>query len=313
MKNVIGSEFGIIDLNEFQCLVLVPLRNGKKEDLQRLGERLIKWFKEHYLREVTVVIGGVLDRGSLFGQQFSEMETVLENKFFYDDSTVLFSHLASFTNEREADSMDEALMELTEDIKRRRYDIAKMRLAQLFEIMQNSDRFTVTYVKYLSTDIAKTLFEASVQKDPDQFQRHLDMVYKTSKLSDLKSVMLDIICFSEPAGDNSSETIRKAIEDVVHIIEHEYNTDLSLDILAERVYLTPSYLSHLFKRNKGISIIKYLTVHRMEQARRLLLTTNRKIAQISRDVGYTNIPYFSSLFKTHYGKTPTQFREEAAL
>ncbi|MFD0871899.1 Methylphosphotriester-DNA--protein-cysteine S-methyltransferase [Chlamydia abortus] len=67
----------------------------------------------------------------------------------------------------------------------------------------------------------------------------------------------------------------------------------------------------MFTKQKGISINKYITLFRMEKARELLLTTNRKIADIARDVGYHNLPYFGSLFKNYYGKTPSRFRKEA--
>lgn len=313
LKEIIGTDFEFIDLNEFQSLLFVSEKTKHredKEDLMRLGEKIIKWFREFHHTEMTVVIGELLDQKQSFGQQFSELEAVLENKFFYDHGTVLFSDLTSLADERKKETIDDAFIEVIQEIKRGHYDIARVHLTYLIEIMQNNDRFTVTYVKYLCTEIAKTIFDVTLKKDPVGFQKNLEMIYKTTNLIELRMIILEIMESSEPFNNNQTESNRKAIEDVVHIIETEYSLDLSLDLLAERLYLTPSYLSHLFKRFKGISIIKYLTMHRMRQASHLLLTTNQKITQISRSVGYTNIPYFSSLFKAHYGKTPTQYRED---
>ncbi|WP_339296569.1 response regulator [Paenibacillus sp. FSL W7-1279] len=325
LKDLIAVPFELVHLNEFQSLLLVadkeentPAEDGEgaidSVGLRRLGESLVRWFRDAHEREITVVLGGLLDGKVPFDERFSEMEEVLETKFFYDEGVVLptVKPASETENGNEMYDIEKALSVLSEHIHRGRYDLAKPRLAGLIDEMQNSDRYPVMYIKYVCVEIVKTLFDASSRKEPNRFKQHLDLIYKTAKLSDLKAIMLSVVEGSEPEeGAGASDSARKAIEDVVHMIESEYGTDLSLDSLAERVYLSPSYLSHLFSRHKGISINKYMTQYRMERARQLLLTTNRKIVQISRDVGYANVPYFSSLFKAHYGRTPTQYREGA--
>ncbi|MCU6709135.1 response regulator [Paenibacillus sp. J5C_2022] len=116
---------------------------------------------------------------------------------------------------------------------------------------------------------------------------------------------------SSGTAPKADEGLSKAIEQVVRIVEERYASDLSLEGLAEQVYLSPNYLSHLFKKEKKISVNKYITLFRMNKAEELLRTTNRKIVDIARDVGYHNFPYFSSLFKNRFGVSPSQYREEA--
>lgn len=85
--------------------------------------------------------------------------------------------------------------------------------------------------------------------------------------------------------------------------------ELSLDILADKVYLTSHYLSSMFNREKGIGINRYIKNVRMEKARELLLDTNMKINDICKAVGYSNLSYFCKAFRNEHGMTPEKYRE----
>ncbi|MCQ6563070.1 response regulator transcription factor [Paenibacillus mendelii] len=311
LKEIVLTKHDLVHLNECQSLLIVESHAEEKGELQLFGERIIHWFKATYDRDVTVVIGGVLNETKTFDEQFGELELILENKFFCDEGAVLFGNPTSFVSHQDQYSLDEALAELTQNIRRVRYDIARLQFQQMIEALHNSDQYSVIYVKYLCSEIIKAVFDASTLKDASSFKETLDQVYKTTQLGELNAVVSSVLAEHEPSGSNATDSMRKVIEDAVRIIEEEYHTDLSLESLAERVYLSPSYFSHLFRQEKGIGINKYITSYRMEQARRMLLTTNQKIVTISHQVGYSNFPYFSTLFKTHYGKTPTQYREES--
>ncbi|MCR8631592.1 response regulator transcription factor [Paenibacillus radicis (ex Xue et al. 2023)] len=109
-------------------------------------------------------------------------------------------------------------------------------------------------------------------------------------------------------GSNGS-TSRKVIEEVLQLIHNHYRESIGLDWIAEQVYLTPSYLSYLFKKEMGVNIVKYIVSYRFEKAAALLCGTNMKIIDISVEVGYENYPYFCSQFKNYFGTTPAKYRE----
>jgi len=107
------------------------------------------------------------------------------------------------------------------------------------------------------------------------------------------------------------DNVRKVIQDIKQIVRHELgNPDLNVDYLASKVFLSSSYLGHLFKLHMNENLGKYIIRVRMEQAKRLLVTTHLKISEIGQQVGYFNPSYFSMLFKSNYGCTPVQFREK---
>ncbi|MFD0713056.1 response regulator [Paenibacillus sp. GCM10027626] len=302
----------VVHLNEFQSLLLLEaFAEEPQQTLGVLGRDLIDWLRTRFNCEVTVVIGGLVDDARQLYREYNALEMMLENKFFFDDSTVLLAGDMPLAANDLTKAIDDLLQELTGRIQRHRFEIVEPGFDQLFNLLQNSDHFSVIYVKYVCTEVVKALFEAAAKKNANKFRDSLEKIYKTSRLSDLRQVMHTIFAEYGTAAEPAADGVSKAVEEAVRTIECEYAADLSLELLAERVYLTPNYLSHLFKKQKGISINKYITLYRMEKAKELLLTTNRKIADIGQDVGYHNLPYFSSLFKNYYGKTPSQFREEA--
>jgi len=208
--------------------------------------------------------------------------------------------------------IESVLQELIRNIQRQRLDIAVADFDRLFSMLYSNEHLTITYVKYICTEIVKALFEAAPIKHVNKFKADLESIYNSSGLNSLHQIVQMIMTQYElmDAAAPAPEGLSKGIEEVLQIIELDYATDLSIELLAEKVYLTPNYLSHLFKKQKGISLNKYLTWYRMEKAKEMLLASNRKIIDIAQEVGYCNVPYFSSLFKHQFGKTPSQFREE---
>ena len=91
-------------------------------------------------------------------------------------------------------------------------------------------------------------------------------------------------------------------------MKEHYAEDISLGDAAACVQLTPSYLSALFKQYYRNSFLQSLTDIRIENAKRLLLDPNQKIADIAVLCGFSNAKYFDKIFKKQAGLTPTEFR-----
>ncbi|MEC0182152.1 response regulator [Paenibacillus peoriae] len=108
-------------------------------------------------------------------------------------------------------------------------------------------------------------------------------------------------------GGTKSEHIMKKCKDFLDTHLHE---ELSLDIVARHFYYNASYFSILFKNHFGLSFTEYMVKLRMQKAQHLLLHTDAKVAEISRQVGYKDIKYFFKVFKKNVMHTPEQFRRK---
>lgn len=110
-----------------------------------------------------------------------------------------------------------------------------------------------------------------------------------------------------PKQEEYRKPIRQS-ERVMVWIENHYGEPFQLELLADELHMSKSYLSRLFRQETGSSITGYLTARRMQQACSLLQTTNKSVEVIGEQVGFTSTSYFISLFKRIMGVSPHQYR-----
>ena len=85
---------------------------------------------------------------------------------------------------------------------------------------------------------------------------------------------------------------------------------LTLDDIAESMFLNKDYISHLFKKETGYSLMGYVILLRINHAKLLLTETEKSITDIALECGYTDFAYFSKQFKQLTGVNPSAFRKE---
>ncbi|ULL14416.1 response regulator [Paenibacillus sp. H1-7] len=102
---------------------------------------------------------------------------------------------------------------------------------------------------------------------------------------------------------------RPEIQEVIETIRNRYNENLKVFEIAKEIGFTENYLSVLFKKETGETIMDYLTRIRMDKARELLKDQSYKIYEIAELVGYGDSNYFSKLFKKMEGMYPLEFRK----
>lgn len=98
------------------------------------------------------------------------------------------------------------------------------------------------------------------------------------------------------------------IMDAVQYIEKNYAKDLTLSEVASHIYVSPSYLSYLFKQKMNINFMAYIHEVRMEKAKKLLMNAQFSVREIANMVGYNCEKHFLQKFKSMYNMTPSQFR-----
>ncbi|WP_017729043.1 response regulator transcription factor [Halalkalibacterium ligniniphilum] len=110
-------------------------------------------------------------------------------------------------------------------------------------------------------------------------------------------------------GTNFDSDLRKPIQSAVQYIQLYYNESITLKGLADKVYLSPSYFSKLFKEEMGMTFVEYLSWIRVQKSKSMLRMSSLPIDVIANNTGFANSSYFATTFKKVEGKTPTQYRE----
>ena len=138
----------------------------------------------------------------------------------------------------------------------------------------------------------------SLQHDSFYFQ-------STDKIKEWSLPLIEQFKRSLQEASPSQNHIIRQIHDY---IERHLQEDVSLTRVGEHVYLHPVYLSRLYKKETGESLSSYISRARMEKAAGLLTSTNKKVADIAKEVGYQKTQYFIHIFKEYYNCTPQNFR-----
>lgn len=152
---------------------------------------------------------------------------------------------------------------------------------------------------------------ASLKQDEgEKYDNNSNEIDHAMTLSELTEYMIahakEAIHRNQKDSKNSS-----AVCQTLELIHKDYSkADLSVNNLAEGVFLTPSYLSALFKKEMGITIGQYLTNYRLERAKQLLKDKRYKLYRISSLVGYSDANYFARIFKRQVGVIPSEYREK---
>jgi len=124
----------------------------------------------------------------------------------------------------------------------------------------------------------------------------------------LTDIMAECVAARTLAGDAALVTpdcIRRARG---YLLEN-YTEQVTLDYLGERYAIDKYYFQKLFKRHTGITPNEFLILTRLNRAKELLRTTDRRIGEIALDVGIQNPSYFIKLFQQHEGVTPGIYRQ----
>ena len=160
----------------------------------------------------------------------------------------------------------------------------------------------------LWTIFAYTLYDVGIfldEIDADiDLEKELDSVISPELLAEWLAGKVSTICCNRQWNENIKH--KQAIDFMVEYIHEHFAEDITLSDLAEKVFISRNYLSHIFKKAIGESFNNYLTKVRMEKAKRMILEGKYLIYEIAERVGYKNIPYFSTLFKKTTGFNPTE-------
>ncbi|CAM5280302.1 hypothetical protein GCM10010329_78740 [Streptomyces spiroverticillatus] len=107
--------------------------------------------------------------------------------------------------------------------------------------------------------------------------------------------------------------MRSEIESVVEVMRDRYDEDLSLHVLADTARLSSFHMSRLFHQETGLPPARFLSAVRQEVAKRKLLCTSDRVADISVQVGYSSLGSFTTRFTKSVGVSPGRFRRLALL
>ncbi|NOU98267.1 response regulator [Paenibacillus sp. LMG 31456] len=192
-----------------------------------------------------------------------------------------------------------------------------MELNDLFEWLARNRREGLKYSRNVCLQLIllsnRLLLELNIQsRDLEEKELSLwERVFKQETITDLRftleSYLVEVCSRIQEKRSGKSSNV---IERIRQVIEERLADSLTVSDIAESVYLSPTYVSLLYKQETGDTVYEYLTKVRIEKAKELLRDTTVKLYEVCYAVGYSDPSHFSKLFKKVTGFTPSAYREQ---
>ncbi len=162
---------------------------------------------------------------------------------------------------------------------------------------------------YILKPIEQDLFYDTLNNAMKLIKKKKESVNVVRELrTSLKKLQEEFITYSNNEDTNDNMVDNIIIGKVIKYINDNYSSDLSQEEVAAKVFISPGYLSELFKRLTGKKFINYVTEVKVEKAKKLLSCPNLKIQEISHMVGYRNVSYFIRVFSRNVSMSPNEYR-----
>ena len=191
-------------------------------------------------------------------------------------------------------------------LENRSGDTAMKHLGGLFQVLRAIPFSSAYQIALLLKNFCISLL-LSHDLSPDRLAEMPDL--DGGSMESLESGLRDYLTSTLAQMGRAPENIDSIIYEVKQYIDQNYSASLSLDALAAMVHLSPTYFSKLFKREMGENLSTYILNTRIEHAKLLLRTTDKKAYEIAEAVGIYDPVYFSKIFKKAVGLKPKEYRE----
>lgn len=259
----------------------------------------------------TIVIGEPIHRSSELNRAY-ENNLILADNRVYDDQTQLIVHSANVKENAPLALALTATQENEWDVNIKSGNPAipiDLLTRKLSYARKNGIRalIVVDFADALLNRTKKTL--ASLQADTaiiETAREQLSECYTYERLQDILSACIragaEQIQLAKGQKDPTTDYI-------CNYLEQHYDEEVTMDLFADKLNMSRSYLSTYFKEKTGINYLDYLNQIRTDKAKGLLANTNSRIQDIALKVGYNNINSFNRMFKKYTGLTPNEFRQ----
>lgn len=169
--------------------------------------------------------------------------------------------------------------------------------------------------RLLALNPGRTILESdpkTYDNKPELLSYNLNSSQSYDKYLESKGILLQLFSrFIKPGRSQTEKQVKSysRLASVIQYIDKHLSEKLTVEALANSVYLHPDYFSRLFLEINGVRPLDFINNKRLERAQFLLATSDLTIAEVAMEIGLPNVSYFNRLFKKKFHLTPSAFRK----
>lgn len=303
--------------NEFVVLLSAanPADMGTK-NIMDLAYRMQKNVQAEISASVTVGVSKIQESITGLQEAYLEASTAVKYKIVYGKGQIISIEDVEPGVDASSRYPFEIENEITLGIKVRDKEQIESKLNEFFDAISSGKDYKYIQTMCMTVYIVcqRTLLELNENMAPlFKAQYSLENINRFESLEEMKAWMKDTLFhLVDKLEESKGSKNRKSIEDIISYLNEHYAEDINLNLLSERYYMSPCYISLLFKKETGENLMDFLTKIRIEKSKQLLRNTNLKVYEICDKIGYNDSHYFTKLFKKYTGLNPTEYRNYSA-
>ncbi|GMQ63172.1 response regulator transcription factor [Vallitalea maricola] len=310
IHRIIDMHFDFINLNPFQSLLLFKSKNKPPIYYRELAIKIQNYISTIYERKCFISISNEITQPNDISKAYEEAEGYLENRFFFSDTYVYSIETSFINNEHNSEQDNYLLQAIQKDIQLKDIYSLKQDINTMFQKYRNKQSLSHIYIRFLCSNLLQILYKELPEYKESEFTKNITNIYSSHSFEEIQEFLYDILDKVIEKFETEQLSPKHAIHLIKQYIHTHYGENLNLNVLADKVFLTPRYLSTLFIQEIGYGINRYIKNLRMDKAKELLINTNIKITDICKTVGYSNVSYFCKSFQENFGITPEKYRQK---
>lgn len=308
LKRDILAPFDYLNLNLNQSLLF--FEEDSVSRLKGVATQIYNVLQIHYNAKAYLAISHSLNDLMEVQETVEHMEDLLEGMYYHPDQHIYYEDEENVYDVSPNEDIKALTEKIAQDLKLKDIDRARLDFTRFYDVYSRQNAYSSDYIKYMMSGLIKEITQAMSDVDERDVDQKIVRFYRASDARAMKDVVDEFLDGLEREFSNQGKERRQEVKDVMRYVYSHYNLDLSVDMLADQVCLAPSYLSHIFKKETGENLGKFIKRVRMEKAKDMLENTHEKIVTVAVAVGYSNVSYFCQSFREYYGISPQKYRNQ---
>lgn len=313
----------IFEYSETELLVLYPVQSPLTSDfLYSKLRQAMAGIENDFIGSISCGVSQI--RQNLFEVSFAFAEAhflAIYSTATANTNIALYSDTKNIIPQNSQSLSIDLINELEKNIMFLNYKDLRDNVDKMFQHIINTSEYKMIdlqiYSTHLITECMKKLYELGIQYAEETTELFIQLTnldesktasnYLTLTTEFINSFEKTVNKFqknSQPFNKNNIELIKK------YILEN-INSDLSLESVSKAFFISPVYLSQLFKKDNNKGYFEFVQTAKFEKACELLKFSHMKIYEISNHLGYKDSKHFSKVFESKFGCTPSIYRKKS--
>lgn len=306
-------DYLVIQLERENFLILLSAENKEAQEISGIVEQIQRNVKRFYSVDMSFVVSRIMEKCENISEMLGRVRDIQKEHDFRGEKAFI-----AFMEERAAAEMfkwsicqEERLIQYLQTGESM-YELFDELFTQLEQQAYSRSQMQVFYVEIMTLLIRKMEEQGIAEDVIFGKENPYEEYFRIGTFQELKDYLTEKfrLLQEEIRKSGKLSSYSGIIQDAIACIEAGYQEKISLSVIAEKLSVSPSYLSRIFRKETGTTLVNYINLTRMEKAKELMNQGRLSLNEVAGAVGIYNYNYFYMLFKEIYGIAPSDYTKK---